>query len=250
MQNLEPQFGRLAVVMPTYNEAETIQSTISEAIEKICNNGKDVVFLVSEDGSRDGTGQTLLSLAKKMPNLKVSTCPNRKGYPRAARDALLNVDKSADYVLFMDSDGQYDPADFRTLWNTMQSSSLDIVMGQRTKRVESPLRVFLSTGLRLIERTFFRVECHDVTSAFRLMKRETAMSIARTVKYSKYNFWLEFTARSYLNGYKIAEVPVVYRTRHGASRVYKGTKIVSAAFNELFTLVRVWRDFHPRRRSS
>jgi len=242
------QQGRIAVVMPTYNEADTIQLTISEANEKIGNNGNDVVFLVSEDGSRDGTRQTLLSLARTMPNLKVSTCPTRKGYPIAARDALLNVESNAEYILFMDSDGQYDPADFHQLWATMQFSSPDIVMGRRNKRVESPLRIFLSTGLRLIERTFFRVKCRDVTSAFRLMKRETAMNIARSVKYSKYNFWLEFTARSYLNGYNILEVPVAYRARQGASRVYKGSKIVSAAFNELFTLVRVWRDFHLRTR--
>jgi len=234
--------------MPTYNEADTIQSTISEANEKIANNGNDVVFLVSEDGSRDGTGKVLLSMADEMPNLKVSTCPTRKGYPKAARDALLNVDQSADYVLFMDSDGQYDPADFHALWNKLHSSSADIVMGQRTQRVESPLRIFLSTGLRLMERAFFRVKCRDVTSAFRLMRRDTAMNIARTVEYSKYNFWLEFTARSYLRGYKVSEVPVVYRARNGASRVYNGTKILSASFNELFTLARIWRDFHLRRR--
>ncbi len=234
--------------MPTYNEADTIQSTLFEANQKIAKDGKDdVLFFVSEDGSRDGTGQALLSLTKRMPNLRVSTSPKRKGYPRAARDAILNVDNSADYVLFMDSDGQYDPADFHALWNRMQASPLDIVMGQRRERTESPLRVFLSTGLRLMERTFFRVKCRDVTSAFRLMRRETAANIARTVKYSKYNFWLEFTARSYLNGYKVAEVPVIYRARQGASRVYSGSKILSAAFNELYTLVQVWRDFHLRR---
>ena len=247
MQTLPRHQEMIAVVMPTYNEAETIRSTLSEASEKIGNDGNRVVFMVSEDGSTDGTGQALLSLAKTMPNLKVSTCPLRKGYPRAARDAILKAGDGADYILFMDSDGQYDPADFHALWSNLKSSSSDIVMGLRTKRVESPLRIFLSTGLRLMERAFFHVKCRDVTSAFRLMKGETAVSIAGAVQYSKYNFWLEFTALSYLRGYSTKEVPVVYRARQGKSRVYTGRKIVSAAVNEFITLARVWRDFHLRK---
>jgi len=91
------------------------------------------------------------------------------------------------------------------------------------------------------------VKCEDVTSAFRLMKRKPAQDIARMVKYSKYNFWSEFTALASLNGYRTLEIPVSYRPRQGNSRVYRGKTILKAAINELATILRVWSDFYLRR---
>jgi glycosyltransferase involved in cell wall biosynthesis len=232
--------------MPVFNEGDTIRSTLLEASEKIGEVCDGVAFAVSEDGSTDGTKNALVSMASEMPNLQVRLGLNRKGYPLAARDAILGVDGRTDYILFMDSDGQYDPADFRVLWRELKKTNADMVSGTRMNRAETPLRVFLSTGLRLLEKIIFRSKQRDVTSAFRLMRVVPAQSIARRVKYSKYNFWLEFTAIASLRGYRTLEVPVAYRARTGASRVYSGTKIFSAAVQELTTIARIWRDFRLR----
>ena len=99
-----------------------------------------------------------------------------------------------------------------------------------------------------MERGLFHVRCRDVTSAFRLMRREVAQDIAQMVRYSKYNFWVEFTALASLYGYKTVEVPVAYRARHGKSRVYDGSRIFQAAIQELVAMLRIWRDFYLLRR--
>jgi len=242
-----PADTRIAVVMPVYNEADTIRATLKEAHEKMTTGNKGLSFVVSEDGSTDGTERVLMSMANDIPNLRVFSCRRRKGYPRAARDAILAPDGVADYILFMDSDGQYDPSDFHALQDSLQVSSADMAIGRRLQRSEPPLRIFLSTALRVIEKSLFRVKCEDVTSAFRLMKREPAQDIARMVKYSKYNFWSEFTALASLNGYRTLEIPVSYRPRRGNSRVYRGKTILKAAINELATVLRVWSDFYVRR---
>ena len=247
MQALETDAIRLTVVMPVYNEGDTIRSTLLEASLKIAKTCDNVTFAVSEDGSRDNTKEALISIASEMPNLSVHLGPNRKGYPLAARDAILAVDGRSDCILFMDSDGQYDPSDFRVLWRELKETNADMVVGTRMNRAETPLRVFLSTGLRLLERLLFRTKQKDVTSAFRLMRIGPAQSTARKVKYSKYNFWLEFTAIASLSGHRIREVPVVYRARTGVSRVYSGSKILQAAVQELTTLMRIWRDFRLKR---
>ena len=129
---------------------------------------------------------------------------------------------------------------------TVFEGEVDMVVGTRMNRAETPLRVFLSTGLRILERIMFRAKQRDVTSAFRLMRVGPAQSIARRVKYSKYNFWLEFTAIATLRGYRMLEVPVAYRFRVGTSRVYAGSKILKAAIQELTSLLRIWRDSRLR----
>lgn len=240
--------AKITVVMPVYNEAETIRTTLTEAYEKIAKKRDGIRFVVSEDGSTDGTKNALLSLAALMPSIQISLSPIRKGYPKAARDVILSPDGGADYILFMDSDGQYDPSDFHALRDCLQVSYADMVIGRRLHRAESPLRIFLSTALRVIEKWLFRVKCEDVTSAFRLMKREPAQNIARMVKYSRYNFWSEFTALASLNGYRTLEIPVSYRPRQGSSRVYRGNTILKAAVNELATVLRTWSDFYLKRR--
>jgi glycosyltransferase involved in cell wall biosynthesis len=232
--------------MPVFNEGETIRSTVLEAyqaIPKICHN---VAFAVCEDGSTDDTKSALVSLASEIPTLQVRLGPRRKGYPLAAKDAILGVDGKTDYILFMDSDGQYNPSDFEVLWRELKKGEVDMVVGRRMNRAETSLRVFLSTGLRILERIMFRAEQRDVTSAFRLMRVGPAQNIARRVKYSKYNFWLEFTALATLRGYRMLEVPVAYRSRAGTSRVYAGSKILKAAIQELTSLLRIWCDFRLR----
>jgi hypothetical protein len=68
------------------------------------------------------------------------------------------------------------------------------------------------------------------------MKVVTAHNIARDVKYSEYNFWLEFTARMSLEKYKIMEIPIKYRERAGRSKVYnikKMPKVISSEYKAL-----------------
>ena len=249
MQVSLSQEPKIVIVMPVYNEADTIRTTLTEAYEKIAGGRDGVSFIICEDGSTDGTKDALLALASEMPCLRVSLSPTRKGYPGAARDVILAPDGGAEYLLFMDSDGQYDPADFQALWNSLESSSSDIIVGSRVKRAEPLLRIFLSKGLRIIERALFQVGFQDVTSAFRLMRREVAQDVARMVRYSRYNFWLEFTALASLHGYKTSEVPVAYRARHGKSRVYDGSRIFKATILELMTVIRIWLNFYLRRRT-
>ena len=186
---------RTAIIMPVYNESDTIESTVMELHDVVSKSG-NVDILVFEDGSVDGTKEILQKLDHEIPQLYVETNEERKGYPRAMRDAFLSLNPSTyEYVMSMDSDGQYDPLDFFKIWSIMEEYSPDIVMGRRIKRAEAFYRKFLSWGLRVLEGFMFPLPCKDVTSVMRLMRVETAQEIAEEVKYSKYNFWLEFTAR-------------------------------------------------------
>ena len=235
---------QLAVVMPVHNEAATVRSVIEELSATIVA-AHAVTLFVFEDGSKDGTGEVLREIAASMPALRVSTSPDRKGYPRAVRDAILSIDPHKfPVLLFLDGDGQYDPRDFKRLLAEFRTGSADIVNAYRTRRTEPLYRSLPSKFLRRLEGLLFNPGVKDVTSAFRLMRTEVAQTVARAIRYSPYNFWLEFTARASSMGYRQVEVPVSYRVREGATKVYGLWKMPKILRAELGALLHTWLDYH------
>jgi glycosyltransferase involved in cell wall biosynthesis len=237
---------RIALIMPVYNEADTLANTVREINEKVVTKMNNVDIWVFEDGSKDGTKEVIGKLKHEFPKLHAQTSSSRKGYPKAMREAFLKINpKDYDYVVAVDSDGQYEPDDFFKLWSIMQSDSPDIVMGRRMTRHEPPYRRMLSRGLQLLERIMFPIKCKDVTSVMRLMKVDLAREIAGDIKYSPYNFWLEFTARMSLNDYRIVEIPIEYRDRAGGSRVYSVKKMPKVIMSEFQALRAVRKERRP-----
>jgi glycosyltransferase involved in cell wall biosynthesis len=240
--------SRVAIIMPVYNEVDTIESTVRELYDKVARNLGNVGIWAFEDGSSDGTKGILEKLDSEIPGFHARMTKAKKGYPRAMRDAFLSINPSEyEYVVAIDSDGQYEPNDFFRLWQVMQLWSPDIVMGRRVTRKEPPYRKLLSKGLQILERFMFPVRCRDVTSVMRLMKVEVAHEIAREVKYSPYNFWLEFTARMSLNGYNIVEIPITYRDRFGGSKVYSVKKMPKVILSEFKALRAVKKEHRTSR---
>jgi dolichol-phosphate mannosyltransferase len=243
--NNEPT-RRIAIIMPVYNEADTIESTVRELHEKIVRKMTNTDLWAFEDGSVDGTKDVLKKLKDEIPNFHAVMEDVKKGYPKAMKEAFAAIDPNEyEFIMSLDSDGQYDPDDFFKIWETMQNETTDIVMGKRTKRAEPFYRKFLSWGLRVIEGFMFPLPCKDVTSVMRLMRVKTAQDIAKDVKYSKYNFWLEFTARMSLKKYKVIEIPIRYRERIGGSKVYsikKIPKVIKSEFEALRAVKKEWRE--------
>jgi dolichol-phosphate mannosyltransferase len=234
---------RVALVMPVYNEAQTLAETVMEIFHAFLSKMPNTSLHIFEDGSTDNTKMALTDLAKISDRIRISTSQTRKGYPKAARDAILSVDEALyDYILFLDSDGQYDPSDFSKLLKIMSEEPADMINGRRKNRAEPLYRTYLSSGLNTMEKIFFDIRCNDVTSALRLMKIDVAKKIAHKVRYSPYSFWLEFTARGGEEGYKTTEIPVNYRARKGkqGSNVYSAWKMPKIVARELSALVRTW----------
>ncbi len=230
----------IVVVLPVYNEETTIASTIEEISQKVVQKFPGIRVILFEDGSQDGTRPVVDGLTSRYPWLSMRAEESRKGYARAAREAICSTETEAfEFILFLDSDGQYDPDDVGRLIEVARSHDVDIVMGARKNRAEPPYRRFLSFGLRAIMRILFDPPCMDVTSAFRLMKADVARAVAGQAKRSRFNFWLEFTAVAALEHRSVIEVPVSYRERAGESRVYSIERMPKIVANEFSALARL-----------
>ena len=114
------------------------ENTVKEIFETL--NGKiDFEFILSEDGSTDGTKDILKKLKQIYPIDLISE-EGRKYYSKAVIDGIKKA--KADYLLIMDSDGQSDPKDIFNFWQNKENS--DLVNGYRHPRYDFAYRRFIS----------------------------------------------------------------------------------------------------------
>jgi glycosyltransferase involved in cell wall biosynthesis len=227
----------VSVLLPVYNEAEIISDVLKRYHDEICTQ-LSAVLVVAEDGSDDGTKEVLASLKNELP-ITLLSGPDRKGYAKAASDALKSC--SSDWIFFSDSDGQYSPADFWKLWKQRDGS--DMVIGCKVRRNEEAHRIILAKGFHTIMNSMFGLDLHDADCGFRLIRREVIRSVIDRVRFLDYSFWAEFTIRACLKGFKIREVPINHGCRtSGDTHIYKPSKIATIVTKQLRGLARLYQD--------
>lgn len=225
------------MIIPVYNEVKAIENLVNNLNIEILQYNPNVFIHVFEDGSSDGTKNVLKKMLSsgEIPQFIPNMTYERKGYPKAVLDAISFIDPAQySYILFMDGDGQYPMDDIKKVLNYNLLNAHDMVVGCRVERVEPGWRKILTWGVRTLESILFDLDIKDVTSALRLMRTETAQKISSDVKYSKYNFWLEFTARMSVLNLNVLEIPVGYIQRdEGESQVYSLKKIPKILWAEI-----------------
>jgi glycosyltransferase involved in cell wall biosynthesis len=225
------------VVLPVHNEAASIEATLREYREVTQKEtNADVRFVVSEDGSKDGSPELLKKLSAELP-IHLITGPERKGYSRAVVDGFRAT--QSDIVGFIDSDGQCDPRDLAVLLKEIDS--YDLVIGYRNPRKDHWIRILMSGAFGTVYRMLFPITLRDPSCPYLLIKRPSLLKILEgKVGVLKQGFWWEFNARAKAAGLKIKEVPVAHRVRAaGETQVYKPTKVPGIAYEHicgLFTL--------------
>ncbi len=161
----------LAVVIPVYNEEEAIKKVIDDW--KIILPAKLFDLIIINDGSTDNTKSILLNCKKKIKNLIVINKTNA-GHGKAVCDGYnFAIKKGYKYIFQTDSDNQFFASDFKKIWNKKNNSNYDIILGDRFKRNDPFLRVFLSkVVLRLLLKILFGKYVVDPNIPYRLIKTD------------------------------------------------------------------------------
>jgi len=230
----------LDVVLPAHNEGGSIGSTIQEFYDVVHKrDGFKIRFVVCEDGSTDNTVEVLKKLQETIP-LHLISDPVRKGYSKAVIDGFRAT--TAPLVAFIDSDGQCDPADFKSVHALIPDK--DLVMGYRNPRVDPLIRKVMSGAFAMVYRTIFPVPFRDPSCPFLVIRQEKLQQIlAGNVGILKQGFWWEFVARAMALGLRVTETPVRHRPRtSGTTQVYKPTKVPRIAAEHLAGLLKLKKE--------
>jgi dolichol-phosphate mannosyltransferase len=208
------------LILPTYNEVENIEAIViaaGEVLERAAPGGFSV--LVVDDGSPDGTGEIADRLAEQHEWVEVLHRAEKNGigpaYLAGFRHAL---DRGAGYVMEMDSDFSHDPADLARLLEAVHGGA-DLALGSRYVpgggvRNWGLLRRFISEGGSTYARLVLGLEIRDVTGGFKCFRREVLEAIHFDgVRSHGYAFQVELTYRAVRAGFRVVEVPIVFKDR-------------------------------------
>lgn len=215
---------KVSIVLPAHNEGKSIYETLNEIQQKISNDNKfEFEIFVSEDGSRDNTRGEVLKIAETS-KIKIQLSPQieRLGYSKAILRAINLV--NSEILLFMDSDGQYEPGEIPQLLAQLEPGR--IVVGYRNPRVDSRLRVLYSNAFKVVFFILFRIKLKDPSSPFIAAYKSDISFLKNSQFHLAYGFWWEFQARINRKNIKITELPVLHRNRiQGETQVYTLSKL-------------------------
>lgn len=224
----EPHAGPAWLVLPTYNEAENVEPLVEAARAKLPPSAQ---VLIVDDRSPDGTGAIADRLAERHGNVEVLHRPRKEGlgpaYIAGFRRALA---EGAGLVLEMDADFSHDPAYLPRLLEA--ATRADLVLGSRYVPGGGvsdwgPLRRAVSRGGSSYARRVLGVDVRDLTGGFKCFRREVLEAIdLDQISTRGYAFQVEMTFRAIRLGFKVVEVPIVFRERRvGSSKMDLGIAI-------------------------
>ena len=206
------------LILPTYNEAENIEGLVRAALAQLETTGLEHTILVVDDGSPDGTGRIADQLAEELAPVRVHHRDRKQGLGRAYLAGFaMALDNGAELVLEMDSDFSHDPADLPRL--IAAAGAADLVLGSRYVPGGGVtswgwLRRLVSRGGSAYARILLGVPVRDLTGGFKCFHRHVLEAIdLENVHADGYGFQIELTYKAVRAGFKVAEVPILFRER-------------------------------------
>jgi dolichol-phosphate mannosyltransferase len=222
------------VVIPTYNEHDTIGPLIQQILAH-----PHFRVLVVDDNSPDGTGDLVNTLAQDEPRVGLLARPGKQGlgtaYLAGFRRAL---EEGAQFIFEMDADFSHDPSYLPLLREA--ADRYDLVLGSRYVPGGGTtdwgyMRQFISRGGNLYAGIILGLPVVDATGGFRCYRREVLETIPLdSVRSNGYSFQIEMVYRTLRAGFRIGEIPIIFPDRRvGQSKMSR--RIVVEA------LINVWR---------
>lgn len=209
----------LSITAPAYNERENIEKMVTYWESIFTRDGIQGEIVIGEDGSTDGTKDILRELQGKYDNLIVIDHAVNQGYGIALSSAIAH--SKGEYVLTIDSDGQFDAAEYALLLAEMKRG-YEVVTGYRHRKQDQPLRVIADRVLNLIVRLLFRLSLRDTNCALKLLRGDVARRL--TIEARGYPTPTELLVRAQVLGYRIGEVGITHYERAGGKTKLKALR--------------------------
>ncbi len=207
----------LSLIIPVYNEKETILKLISKVKATEVGDLKKEIIVI-DDGSTDGTREKLIRLNYEC--LKVIFHPKNLGKGSAIKTGIKEA--KGEVVIFQDADLEYDPDDYPKLIKPLLEGKADIVYGSRFLGQPKDMTLIHRLGnrfLTFVVNLLYNLNLTDVCTGSKAFFRYVLESFE--IESSGFEVEVELTAKASKRKYRIVEVPIFYQARG----FHKGKKI-------------------------
>jgi glycosyltransferase involved in cell wall biosynthesis len=220
---------RLSVVIPLYNEAESLPELHRELVGVLDGLGVSWEVLYIDDGSRDRSDEAIAVLSRADP--RVRGVSFRRNFGKSGALATGFRLARGEWVATLDADLQDDPAELPKLIQALEGGS-DLVSGWKQDRQDPISKTLPSRFFNWVTSSVSGLRLHDFNCGFKLYRREVTESIE---VYGELHRFLP--ALAHWRGFRVSEVPVRHRARRfgrskfGAARFINGfLDLMAAAF--------------------
>ncbi|WP_256558498.1 glycosyltransferase family 2 protein [Haloarcula marina] len=224
----ETQTVQISVVLPVYNEQGNLKPLATELSEILGQEYERWEVLFVDDGSTDGSIETLEEIHGADDRFKVVKFRGNFGQSPAI-DAGLDY-AAGDLVVTMDSDGQNDPSDIPKLVEKLEEG-YDCVSGWRKNRDDPFAKRFFSRFASGLRQLFLGTDLHDYGCTLKVFRKPAAKDLDLSGEMHRY-----IPALLSWRGYRIAEVPVNHRPRRNGETKYSWQRLPKGFLD----LVNVW----------
>ena len=200
---------KLSIIIPVFNE----ENTIASIIQKVQSADYDKEIIVVDDASTDGTKDVLHKLSQQ-PKIKIFYHEKNRGKGAAIRTAIKNI--TGNITIIQDADLEYDPVDYTILLKPILDGRADVVYGSRFQG--GPHRVLFfwhylgNKFLTLFSNMMTNLNLTDMETGYKAFKSNVIKNIS--LSSDRFGFEPEVTAKiAHNNNYKIYEVPISYSGR-------------------------------------
>lgn len=213
----KPQFRKLSILVPVYNERQTVMELLRSVMELDVGLPKELI--VVDDCSRDGTREYLREMDlpalfnRNGDSARLLLHEINRGKGAAVRTALAEA--TGDIVVFQDADLEYDPSDYPVLLKPILDGRADAVFGNRfhygTHRVPRFYRFVLNRLFSALCCSLTGLALHDVTACYKVFTREILDKI--TLRSDRFSLETEVTVKLAKAGARVYEAPIIYYGR-------------------------------------
>lgn len=215
----------LSIILPVYNEAESLPVLWDEIRETIHALGRTAEVLFVDDGSTDGSTDFMRDLAKRDPRVRLLRFEANSGLSAAFYAGYQAA--RGDVVATMDSDLQTNPRDLITLFARLPHA--DAVVGWRSIRHDTWIKRMSSKIANTVRDRVTREHVRDSACSLRLMKRHCIPAIPPYAGMHRF-----VPTLLHIAGFTVVEVPVTHRRRqYGQSKYGVRNRIVRASYDLL-----------------
>lgn len=230
----------LAVVIPIYNEATTIESVVGEWDACFEALGINHQFILLNDGSKDKTIEVLKKMEAAAPEKMVVVDKPNAGHGRTCRlgYSAAVASSAVEWVLQIDSDGQCDPAYFKEFWENRADA--DCVFGRRVQRDDGVARMLTSKICKMGATVLGGRDMVDPNVPYRLMRREVLASALEKIpaSFDIHNVAITFILKQ-TAGIRWEYVPIRFRDRQGGSNSINLLNVAHLGTSMLFDLAKL-----------